>query len=281
MKIVGKNRSKDKGGILLKVDEIMNTNVITIDKDQKLSYALELMQKHNISRLVVTQNSKPIGIITLKDIANRLDPSKVTTIQITSLHVSSCMSSELYTISIDSSVKKAASIMIEKSISGLPVLNTRGELVGIITKTDLTKLCVDINNIYVKDAMSEHSLVVIHPTERLIKARLDILENNISGAPVVSENKVVGVLTEGMIAKAMQEFSLRIPDKYKGARIRNILVSDVMRRNPPTVSPEHTISHAAKVILDNNLNTIPVVDNEKLVGIITKTDLTKLIAKMD
>ncbi len=264
----------------MKVEEIMNKNVITIDKDQKLSYALELMQKHNISRLVVTQNSIPIGIITLKDIANRLDPSKVTTIQITSLHVSSCMSSELYTISIGNSVKKAANLMIEKSVSGLPVLNARGELVGIITKTDLTKLCIDFNDVYVKDVMSDRGLVVIHPTERIIKARLDILENNISGAPVVSNNKVVGVLTEGMIAKAMQEFSLRIPDKYKGARIRNVLVKDVMRRNPPTVAPEDTISHAARVILDNNLNTIPVINNEKLVGIITKTDLTRLIANM-
>lgn len=88
-------------------------------------------------------------------------------------------------------------------------------------------------------------------------------EKHISGVPVVKDGKVVGVVT--------RQDLLRNPDEEQ--------VALLMRRDPIVISPEATIAEAAKVIRSSAIRRLPVVDGEKLVGLVTVTDFIREIAR--
>ena len=103
-------------------------DVITIGPDESLDYALHLMEKNGIDGLPVVEEGKLVGIITKKDIAAREGSS-----------VRELMTGEVITVGEDVSVEEAVSIMFENRIDRLPVVDSNGRLVGIITMSDLTK----------------------------------------------------------------------------------------------------------------------------------------------
>jgi CBS domain-containing protein len=72
------------------IGEIANRATV-IDKDRRLSYAVELMEKNKIARLPVTENSELVGIITLRDMLEKIGSSRSQNFRTSSFHVSSCM----------------------------------------------------------------------------------------------------------------------------------------------------------------------------------------------
>ncbi|MGB2727235.1 MAG: CBS domain-containing protein [Halobacteriota archaeon] len=90
-------------------------------------------------------------------------------------------------------------------------------------------------------------------------------ERYISGVPIVKEGKVVGVVT--------RQDLLRNPDEEQ--------IALLMSRNPITVSPDATIVEAARIILSRRIRRLPVMEEEKLVGIISIADIVRKIAEMD
>ncbi|MHA2212540.1 MAG: CBS domain-containing protein, partial [Candidatus Thorarchaeota archaeon] len=91
---------------------------VTIDKDQRLSHALNLLDKKKVDRLIVTKNSDLHGILTYADIADRLGVSKVVAVSIGRLHVSSAMTDTVISVSADDDVIDVAKLMIERGMSG-------------------------------------------------------------------------------------------------------------------------------------------------------------------
>ncbi len=125
--------------------------------------------------------------------------------------------------------------------------------------------------------------------------------NRISGAPVIDDQrKVIGIISEADIMRLTATvpfpdidplnpfpvFSLsgymkkvkKIPDEI--ATLFEGYVKDVMSKKPITISPEDSISDAARIMHKNDFNRIPVVDEEgKLVGIIARGDVISVFAK--
>ncbi|MHA2020354.1 MAG: CBS domain-containing protein, partial [Candidatus Thorarchaeota archaeon] len=106
----------------MEVSQIM-AEPVTIDKDQRLSYALELLDKKRVDRLIVTQNGTVTGILTYADIADRLSVSKVVAVSIGRLHVSSAMTDTVITVSPDDDVTEVAQLMVDRGMSGCPVVD--------------------------------------------------------------------------------------------------------------------------------------------------------------
>ncbi len=245
----------------------------TIDKDQRLSYALDMLEKNNTDRLVVTQNGKLTGILTYADIADRLGVSKVVAISISRLHVSSAMTSTVITVQPDDDIIDVCKLMVERGMSGCPVLDDNEDVVGVIGKFDITRLIQKFEEIPVKKLMTRENLLVANPVDRLIKARLDMLNEGVSGLPVTDGRRVLGLLTEKLVAQAMARFSVEVPDKHKANQIRKIRVVDAMLKQPPLVEPDTPISQVAQRMLEDNLNTLPVVEEGNLlIGVISTTD---------
>ena len=268
------------------VKDIMAKDVVVVDKDQNIHDALKLMKKHKISRLPVintNQNHQKelVGIITEKDIALRLGSSKYGNLAPSHFHVSTVMTPQPVTADGNQILAKAAETMLENGIGGLTVMDS-GEIMGMITKTDFLETCQGrpFNNITVKERMTT-DLTTIEPQDRLVHARRIIIDEGIGRIPVTENGQLQGMITAKDIALAMMSFRKVVPDKYKPARIRNLLVEDVMIQNVKTISEESTVSEAALIMLDRNFSGLPVVDDQGMTGIITKTDFLKLIVELE
>jgi acetoin utilization protein AcuB len=132
----------------------MTSDVMTIDEDTSMMKASQIMKENNIRRLPVMHKGKLVGMITDRDI-KEASPSKATTLDVHELYyllselkVKDIMSKNVFTIGSEETVEKAAVKMLEHRISGLPVVNDKGKVVGVITQGDIFKVLVSLTGIY-------------------------------------------------------------------------------------------------------------------------------------
>src|SRR5690606_38512301 len=107
-----------------------------------------LMTEYQIRRLPVVENGRVIGIVTLGDV-REAEPSDATSLSIWEMNyllakqkVDSLMSKNPLTISPEATISEAARLMLEKKVSGLPVIDQNEKLVGIITESDVFRLII-------------------------------------------------------------------------------------------------------------------------------------------
>jgi CBS domain-containing protein len=259
----------------------MSEDIITIDKDQNLSDALKLLRKHNVSRLPVTNHKELVGIISERDIANKLGSSKYESMPASRLHISSVMVKDVLTVPQTMQLDDVAKMMLDNGIGSVPVMDD-DKMVGIVSKADFVTLAVGIafNKITVKEIMTK-DLTVVSPTERLVHARRLMIESKVGRLPVVDEDKLVGMVTSKDLMRAFIDFRKKVPEKYQKSQIKDVLVEDIMSSNPVVTSKDATISEVAEIMMETGYNGLPVVDGDELVGIITQTDILRLIQKLE
>ena len=105
----------------MQIKNLMSEDLITVDKDQNLSDALKLLRKHNVSRLPVTNNKELVGIISERDIANKLGSSKYESMPASRLHISSVMVKDVFTVPQSMQLEDVAKLMLENGIGSVPV----------------------------------------------------------------------------------------------------------------------------------------------------------------
>ncbi|MDO9518238.1 MAG: CBS domain-containing protein [Methanosarcinaceae archaeon] len=90
-------------------------------------------------------------------------------------------------------------------------------------------------------------------------------DKRISGVPVLKDNKVVGIVTRTNLLRKPEEEQLAL----------------LMARDPQTIAPDENITVAARLFLDNRIRRLPVVENGKLVGLVTIADVIGSMADLD
>ncbi len=118
------------------VKDVMKKEVITMDESNTIQDAAQKMTESNVGCVIITKNNNPVGILTERDYVTRIASEGRP--MFTSL--SAVMSSPLITISQEETVWDAADIMRGRKIHKLPVIDN-DKVIGIITATDLVKLC--------------------------------------------------------------------------------------------------------------------------------------------
>ncbi|KAF5052733.1 Inosine-5'-monophosphate dehydrogenase [anaerobic digester metagenome] len=137
------------------IKDWMTKDVITVDPETSMMRAAKLMKEKGIRRLpVVDEKGKVVGMLSDRDV-KEASPSKATTLDVHELYyllseikVKNIMSPNPLTILDTDTVVKCAAIMHDKKISGLPVLNEQGELVGIMTQNEVYRVLLSITGIY-------------------------------------------------------------------------------------------------------------------------------------
>ena len=133
----------------VKVREWMTSPVISVSPSTPISTAHQLMKDHGIRRLPVVEHDQVVGIITLGDV-REASPSDATTLSIwemnylwAQLTVEKVMTRRVITVQPDNLLLDIAQIMLDKKVSGLPVVDDHGYLVGIITESDIFRMLVE------------------------------------------------------------------------------------------------------------------------------------------
>ena len=274
----------------MKVEDVMSKDLIVGYVPGTVRDALKILAKHNVSGMpVLKKDTKTVvGIATRSDIFRNPNEDQLALI----------MTKDFKYVEKDQNVKDAAKLLFEHRIHGLPVVNSKKDLLGIISPTDILKNLP--KNI---DEVAEHyltNLVVPVYQETPINVVMEII--NITGEhalPVLDdERKLAGIATDGDLFKLSHiRESIAHSDigmggdedawTWEGIRdtvrlhysisevslpavpIKEIMVTEVIKafKNTP-------ICEIADKMLKNHINNVPVVDSEdRLVGIVTDIDL--------
>jgi acetoin utilization protein AcuB len=131
----------------------MSKNVITIDADDSMQDAMALLKEHGIRMLPVMKKGKLVGIVTDRDL-KKASASDATTLEIhellyllTKVKVKAIMTKDPMTVPPDYTVEETAQVLLESKISGAPVVDDSGKVVGIITQSDLFRVLMSLTGI--------------------------------------------------------------------------------------------------------------------------------------
>ena len=118
-----------------KARNIMQKNVITIELEKTAQYASTILKDNDISFLVVVEDSKPVGIVSERDIVRKIVAENK---EASKIQLESIMSKKFKWVEPNSSIESAVQKMLNNNIRRLVVLEDEN-LVGVITQTDLTE----------------------------------------------------------------------------------------------------------------------------------------------
>ncbi|MBW2472356.1 MAG: CBS domain-containing protein [Deltaproteobacteria bacterium] len=273
----------------MSINEITN-KPITILKSSSLSDVIKKLLESKLSRLIVVESGKPVGIITEKDIGLFLF-SETTKQGLDDISISKIMKPILY-VDDNLTPENSARLMIEKGVSSLTI-GSDENIKGIFTKTDLVKYFLqNPSDKKVVDYMT-HNYVFTHSAAPLYKVVKKMLENKVSRIIVKNQDEEpVGVISFRDLFRVSLELGseeddtgFTISDQIRKGFLSEegfgdiSLAREVMSKGIISIKFNEKLSDACKLILDNNVSGLVVLDgNGTIAGIISKTDIIKALS---
>jgi len=131
----------------------MSKTVITADVNDGMNKVMDLMKEHNIGMVPVMKKGKLVGVVTDRDL-KRSSASDATTLEIhellfliSKIRVKDIMTKDPITVPFDFTVEEAAEVLMKNRISGAPVTDQKGQIVGTITKGDLFRVLISLTGV--------------------------------------------------------------------------------------------------------------------------------------
>lgn len=117
------------------------------------------------------------------------------------------------------------------------------------------------------------SLITVTKDATLAQARALLHSHRIRHLPVVEGDRLLGILTDRDIRQASPSSAAGISPDRTAAFLAQIPVTEAMVRDVRTVSPYTTVEEAARLMIEHKIGCLPVTEADRLVGIITETDI--------
>jgi CBS domain-containing protein len=275
--------------------DIMTSPVRVVSPDATVAHARNLMVRHRISRLPVMENGVLVGILTKKDIAYRMRKGEPVWRRrpLDRVPVGALMTEHPVVVQPDTGVREIARIFTKQNFSSVPVVDG-GAVVGIITKTDLMKSVLVRQITYpVGDVMEDvpavsrhHSLSHVISVMRERNDKVLVIDDDGSPAGIISETNLAFYDDEpkasGVIGK---EVTIRRRETAEGGpgaalmAVASVTAGDVMTSPVLTISPETPVPTALTQMEKHHVNSLVVMENGTVTGIIKRDDIIKEVAK--
>ena len=246
--------------------------------------------------MVIVDKRKPIGVITEKDIAKKI--YGLGTKPIKSVKAKDFKSRKLFTLTNENSVQECAKLMKKHRISLVIILNKDKTLKGIVTKTDLVAVFLTKESSSVKvSQVMERKVITASPSDPILHVESLLIRYGISRVIIKRNQRPVGIITfrdfvpakipqwiaESADPKEVQEYKFKKGLEEIHSNQMSYLFpfhsTDIMSTNPITIDEDEDVKQAIVLMIKNNISGLPVVKKSKLVGIITKSDIVKVLAK--
>lgn len=192
--------------------------------------------------------------------------------------VRSIMTTDVVWISTSAKIRDALRLMKKHNVGGLPVVDDEKHVWAIVTERDIVFLFTGkLSGVKVADVMTR-KVVTVAPRISIYEAARSMIEHGFRRLPVVLDSKFIGMATvrtllrffgSSQVFKHLQSRTM--------AQVLQTSVLEVTRKKVVTVEPSVDVGEAARLMRENNVGSLPVVENEKLVGILTERDFFKLI----
>lgn len=262
------------------LEQIMVRDVLSIVPERSLYEAARIMGEKHIGSLLVVKYETPVGIITERDLLREVVNKEIALekdwlvggASIKEEKVEKSMSYPLIMISLSSSIKEAAQMMIEKKIRRLPVTE-HGRVIGIVTSADLIR-CLpetpDNMNAWFEVDYFMSKDVITADEETTVESVAKIMGERSVGSVIISYNeKPIGIFTErDLLTKFLaKDQSLKVA---VGKACSSPLI---------TIPLGSSVHEAAEIMTSKHIKRLPVTKNEKLVGILSARDLVEAYAR--
>ena len=184
------------------------------------------------------------------------------------MNVRDVMSTDLVTVDKDRNLKDVLALMAQHKITKIPVTED-GELVGVITDGKIADKLGRAHNRGLQtprlhaSAVMEKDFVVAHPDEDLANLLADVGKPGLTMIPVVQGKTLVGVVTKADL--------LRLVDSDRK-------LSGIMQTRLKSVAPSERLVHARRLLLDNDIARLPVLENGKVAGILSDHEIANAFA---
>jgi|Deesub1362A_J573_1020465.scaffolds.fasta_scaffold00166_35 CBS domain-containing protein len=271
---------------------IATKEVVTIPPTMTIKGAAETMTKYRFRRLPVCDpgTNRLVGIVGSSDIIDFLGGGeKYLLIEkkfggnffaAINDSVREIMVTDVLTARTDETIEEALDKLLKTRAGGIVIVDDEQRAKGIITERDFVFL---LSEKVTGKKVGEHmttNVVTATPGMPLGDACKIMVRNSFRRLPVVSQGFLRGLITTRMII----EFIGRnhIFDKIVQNKVKEILdtrVSEIMSRDVPTISKEADIGEAAKIMESSGRGTICVVEDSRLLGILTERDILKALAE--
>ncbi|MBW3582791.1 MAG: CBS domain-containing protein [Euryarchaeota archaeon] len=256
------------------VRDVMTDQVVTVGKNDDLKHVMELMEKHNVTKVPVMDNGNLVGIVSDNMITKKLGSVRRRGNMPSGLHASSVMEKDFEIAHPDAPITDLLPKVGLAGLTMIPVVS-KGKLVGVHTKANLLHIIESEEPV---SSVMSSQVHTVTPSDRLVHARRLLIDNEIARLPVVENGKVVGILHEAEIAKAFAAMLQDTPFEHQHARARELEVGAWMRNPVVTATPDITIKEAARKMIDEQIGALPLLDTEgRITGIVTRTDLARTI----
>jgi CBS domain-containing protein len=279
--------SKDHEGEII---QIAKGPVVTMAPTTPIYDAIQIMTKEGFRRIPIADAGTKVleGIVTATDIIDYLGGGEKFEIieqrfggnffKAINEPIRLIMTQKVASVKISTKISEAIELMKEKNLGGLPVVDDENRVRAIITERDIAHLFADrISDVKVAQLMSE-KVVTALPKTTIFEAEKTMTTQGFRRLPIISDGKVIGIITTmdiirffgtGKVFKHLQSKTI--------IQVLNTPALEISTREVTTITPNADVGQAAKLMRDKNIGAIPVVEKEKLVGMITERDFFKLI----
>ncbi|HIP35188.1 MAG TPA: CBS domain-containing protein [Methanothermococcus okinawensis] len=270
------------GSVIKDKKDIVKVYLSTTIKD-----AVSKMNNSGTRRVPVVDagTDRIVGIVTSMDILDFMGGgSKYNLVKFKHRHnllsainepVKKIMTNDPICVRESTPLEEVIEIFIEKNVGGTPVVDKEDILISLITERDIIRYLMDrIEEKTVQDYMTEDPIVAT-PGMRLKDVARVMLRNGFRRLPVVSEDRLVGMVTSTDFIRLLGSdwaFNHMITGNVK--EITNVRVEEVMTKDPLRVCKDDSLKSTAEIMIKGSIGALPVVeDRDNLVGIITEKDI--------
>jgi CBS domain-containing protein len=279
--------SKKHGGEILRVAK---SPVVTMAPTTPVIDAIQIMAREGFRRMpIASPGTKAlVGIVTATDIIDYLGGGEKFHIiqrkyggsffKAINEPIKILMTQKVVSVKTSTKLSEAIGLMKENNLGGLPVIDNRNRVRAIITERDIVNMFSErISGVKVAELMSR-KVVTALSTTTIFEAAKTMTRRGFRRLPIVSENKVVGIITvmdilrffgSGQVFKHLRSGTI--------VQVLNTHIPEIATEEVTTIEPDVDVGQAARKMQQKSIGALPVVEDGKLVGVITERDFFKII----
>ncbi len=261
----------------MRVGEVMTRTVRTVEQHESIDHAAGVFHFWDFRHLpVLDARERVVGMITPADLLEAARRGG----DLADEPITSVMSKPVATARAEESIEAAVERMLNQDVHALPVLGPDDRLVGIVTDQDLLSALTGARKVsspsdeILVDAVMTREPVTVAPEDTLGDAAELLLQGGFRHLPVVDPaGRLVGLLSERDVRTKLGADIADFPDATLDALSE--AVSDSMTPDPIAVDLGTPLSEVVETFAAERVGALPVVDGEKLVGIVSYLDVLK------
>jgi CBS domain-containing protein len=291
---------KDKGALHLRTQsprkreseilQVAKSPVVTIASTTPVYDSIQIMVKKGFRRIPIASPGTKVleGIVTATDIVDYLGGGKKFELvqqkfggnffKAINEPIKLVMTKNVVFVKATAKMSDAITLMKEKNLGGLPIVDEESKVKAIITERDIAGLFSDkISGVKVSEIMSE-KVVTALPKTTIFEVEKTMVTLGFRRLPIIADGKVAGIITTMDVIRFFG--SGKVFEYLRSGTIMQVLNTpavEIATKEVSTIESNADVGQAAKIMRNKNIGALPVVENNRLVGILTERDFFKII----